>query len=135
MFPYVMYTARPVGDENRTTLSPGRYEPAAGHYVKYEAEFRAARAYATIIHNRADWESGVWRLFDPESAAFRPVSLSRRLWHACQRAYYDRALILSALRRPEILSALRRPRRVARFLNFCKWVLGRTVRGNWVLLI
>ncbi len=70
--------------------SPGRYEPAVGHYVKYEKEFRAASAYATIIRSRADWENGAWMQFDPASAASRPVSLPRRLRYACERVYYER---------------------------------------------
>ena len=59
-----MYLARPVSDDS-PTWSPGRYEPAVGHYVKYEKEFRAASAYATIIRSRADWENGAWMQFDP----------------------------------------------------------------------
>ena len=118
-FPYVMYLAREVGDET-ATWSRGSYDSAAGHYVKYVKEFRAASAYATIIRNRADWENGAWVQFDPRSAASRPVSLPRRLRYACERAYYERA---------EILSALRRPGRVGRFVRFCKRMLHRTVRG------
>src|SRR5262249_10984024 len=128
VFPYVMYTARLARDDS-PTWRRGNYEPAVGHYVKYEGEFRAASAYATIIHSRADWENGAWMQFDPTSAASRPVCLLRRLRYACERAYYE------APRTKKILSALKRPGRVARFLNFCKWVLGRTVRGNWVLSI
>jgi len=123
MFPYVMYLARPSGDDSRT-WSPGHYQLALGHYVKYETEFRTASAYATIIRSRADWESGAWMQLDPQSHVSSPVSLPRRLWYVCQRAYDDRAIFLSALRRPG---------RLARFSNFCNWVLGRTVRGNWVL--
>jgi len=114
-FPYVMYTARRVRGDS-PTWSPGHYEPAVRHYVKYETEFRVARAYATIIRSRADWENGAWMQFDPSVGASCPVSLPRRLRYACERAYY------------EILSALRRPGRVGRFLRFCKRTLHRTVR-------
>ena len=86
LFPYVMYLARPVRDDS-PTWSRGHYEPAVGHYVKYEKEFRAASAYATIIRSRADWENGAWRQFDPRSVASRPVSLPRRLRYACERSY------------------------------------------------
>jgi hypothetical protein len=113
--PYVMYTARSKRD-NSPTYSPGRYEPAVGHFVKYENEFRAASAYATIIRSRTDWENRAWMQFNPASAVSRPVSLPRRLMYACERAYY------------EILSALRRPGRVGRFVHFCKRMLLRSVR-------
>ena len=110
MFPYVMYLARLVRDDS-PTWRKGHYEPAVGHYVKYDGEFRTASAYATIIRSRADWESGAWMRFDPTSVAFRPVSLPRRFQYACERAYY------------EIRSALGRPGRVARFARFCKRIL------------
>ena len=51
LFPYVMYLARHVRDDS-LTWSPGSYEPAVGHYVKYDTEFRAASAYLTIIRSR-----------------------------------------------------------------------------------
>ena len=54
--PYVMYLARAVNDVS-PTFSGGRYEGAVGHYVKYEMEFRTARAYESIIRSRADWEN------------------------------------------------------------------------------
>lgn len=114
MFPYVMYLARRIGDD-KLTWSGGYYEPLVGHFVKYEREFRAANAYATIIHSRADWENGAWRQFDPTSVVSRSVSLPRRLWYACARAYY------------EILSALRRPGSVGRVVRFCGRMLHRTV--------
>jgi hypothetical protein len=95
LFPYVMYLARSVRDDGSRTWSLGRYEPSAGHFVKYEDEFRTASAYATIIHSRADWETGVWRQFEPSSAARRPESLPHRLRYACVRPYYE---MLSALR-------------------------------------
>ena len=114
LFPYVMYLARPVRDDS-PTWSPGYYEPAVGHYVKYKNEFRAASAYATIIRSRADWENGAWRQFDPESIVHPPLSLPRRLRYACERAYYEWS--------QRILSALRRPGRVGRFARFFKRTL------------
>jgi hypothetical protein len=113
-FPYVMYTAQSAYYDG-PTWSKGRYEPAVGHHVKYEKEFRAASAYAMIIHNRADWEKGDWMQFDPTLAASRPVSPPRRFWYACIRAYY------------RILSALRRPGRVGRFVGFFRRMLHRRV--------
>ena len=97
--------------DDSPTWAPGHYEPAVGHYVKYENEFRAASAYATIIHSRADWENGAWMQFDPKSAPLARFPYRAVSRYACQRAYYDRAIILSALRRPG---------RFARILNFCK---------------
>jgi hypothetical protein len=114
LFPYVMYTARPVYDES-PTWSRGYYEPAVRHYVKYQGEFRTARAFATIIRSRPDWEDGRWKQFDPMSVVF-PISMPRRLWNSCERASY------------EVLSALRRPGRLGRFVRFCKRALHRTVR-------
>jgi len=105
-FPYIMYLARAVNDES-PTWSWGRYEGAVGHYVKYEKEFRSAKAYETIIHCRADWESGAWMQFDPASVITKPISLPLRLRYACEIAYY------------KILSALRRPGRNRRFVQFC----------------
>jgi hypothetical protein len=109
-FPYVMYLAREVGDESRT-WSRGHYEPAIGHYVKYDREFRMASAYATIINSRADWEAANWRQFDPALIASRPVSGPRRVSHALARHYY------------RAMSAARRPGRAGRFLQFCKRTL------------
>ena len=105
LFPYVMYLARQVRDDS-PTWSPGRYEPAVGHYVKYEKEFRAASAYATIIRSRADWENGAWMQFDPTSAASRPVSLPRRLRYACERAYYEDPVGAEAARTCRAVRAL-----------------------------
>jgi hypothetical protein len=82
-----MYLARSVRDYGSKTWSLGRYEPVVGHFVKYKEEFRVASAYAQIIHSRADWETGVWRQFEPGSATHRPNSLPRRLRYAC--AYYE----------------------------------------------
>jgi hypothetical protein len=114
-FPYVMYNARPVRDESPTwgrysTWSWGRYEPAVGHYVKYDKEFRTARSYATIIRCRADWESGTWMQFNPALAASRPDSLARRLRYACNSAH--------------IRWALSRPGRIKRFVRFFKSMFG-----------
>jgi hypothetical protein len=114
-FPYVMYTARPANDDS-PTWSWGRYEPAVGHYVKYEKEFFAARSYATIIRCRADWERRTWMQFDPASVTLPPTSLLRRLQYACESAYI------------RILSALRRRKRVRRFVHFCKGMLHGEVR-------
>ena len=111
-FPYVMYSARPVNDES-PTWRRGRYEPAVGHYVKYEMEYRAASAYATIIRNRADWESGAWKEFVPIS---RPVSRLHRLRYACEASYFN------------IRSALRRPGRIARFARFCGRAVNRKIQ-------
>lgn len=109
-FPYVMYTARSKYDFS-PTHSPGRYEPVVGHYVKYPGEFRVARAYATIIRSRADWENGAWRQFNPSSVAERPISLARRLRYSCEFTYYT------------ILSALTRSGRSSRLLRFLKRAL------------
>ena len=111
LFPCVMYLARTVGDTS-PTWSPGSYEPAVGHYVKYKNEFRAAQAYSTIIRSRADWKNEAWKQFDPGSATPRPISLARRLRYAWKRAYYERDW--------KIFSALRRPGRAGRFMRFCK---------------
>jgi hypothetical protein len=121
MFPYVMYSARPVRDRN-PTWSRGRYEPAVGHYVKYENEYRAASAYATIIHGREDWEKGAWTEFDPTSVASQQVSLARRLRYFCERAYYVHV--------PQVVFALRRPGRIGRFVSFCMRILKRTIRSS-----
>ena len=113
-FPYVMYIARGVLDASRT-WSPGRYEPAVGHFVKYEKEFRAASSYSTIIRCRADWENRAWMQFDPTSAASPRVSVARSIRYACEFACC------------EILSALWRPGRVRRFVNFCTRILRRAI--------
>ena len=102
-FPYVMYTARPSEDYS-ATFSPGRYEPTVGHFVKYSDEFASANAYAMLIRDRRDWESGVWTRFDPASAMPRRPSLLR----VFKSAYYN------------TLSAMRRPGRMARFVRFCR---------------
>jgi hypothetical protein len=111
LFPYVMYLARTVDDAS-PTWTPGSYEPAVGHYVKYRNEFRSAHGYATLIRSRMDWENGAWKQFDPSSATARPISLPRRLCYAWERAYHESGT--------KILSALRRPGRAGRFVRFCK---------------
>lgn len=109
-FPYVMYLARSVRDDS-ATHSPGHYEPAVGHLVKYEWEFRTASAYATVIRTRADWEHRAWVQFDPKVVACSSVFLPHRVRYACERAFY------------KILLALRWPGRVGRFVRFCKRML------------
>jgi hypothetical protein len=104
-FPYVMYLARSVNEE-RSTWSPGRYEPVVGHYVKYDGEFRAAFSYAKIIHSRADWENGTWRQFDPTLAPHCSEPLARRLWYASKSAY--------------VRAELGRPGHIRRFMRLVK---------------
>ena len=79
-FPYVMYLARPLGD-NSPTWSRGLLEPSVGHYVKYVEEFRAATAYATIIRSRVDWERGDWKQFDLNSVVRRPAPLLKQVYY------------------------------------------------------
>jgi hypothetical protein len=97
-FPYVMYLGRALSDHS-PAWTRGRYQPACGHFVRYEAEFRTARAFSTIIHSRADWESGRWRRFRPELATFPRPSMPRRLWHLGKYFYYERTLLVPALSR------------------------------------
>ena len=115
-FPYVMYTARPVFDVN-PTWSRGRYEPAVGHFVKYEKEFRDASNYVTMIRCRSDWENGAWRLFDSTKTASRPASLARRILYSGERAFF------------ETLSVLWQPGRVERLVKVCSRMLRLTVPG------
>jgi hypothetical protein len=97
-FPYVMYLARAVSDHS-PAWTRGRYQPACGHFVRYEKEFRSARAFATIIRSRADWEKGQWRLFSPESFTPTQLSVPHQLWHLCKYFYHERALLIPALTR------------------------------------
>jgi hypothetical protein len=98
-FPYVMYTARGVRD-TPSTWSPGRFDSSVRHVIKYPSEFRSARAYATVIRTREDWERGEWRSLDLELAAtvYEPSPLQRHLTWPVRDAYWG----------------LRRPGRVAR---------------------
>jgi hypothetical protein len=107
-FPYVMYTARSKHD-NKPTWSYGRYEPAVGHYVKYQYEYQMASAYAPIIRSREDWERKDWVDFDPATLPAQKRSLLRRTWYAYMSAYY------------RFLDACRRPGRAGRFRRFFKW--------------
>jgi hypothetical protein len=104
-FPYVMYLARAASDRS-PAWTRGRYEPTCGHFVRYEKEFRSARAFATIIRSRADWEKGQWRLFKPESFAPPQLPMLRRLWHICKYFYHERTLLLPALARSGQLDRL-----------------------------
>jgi hypothetical protein len=105
-FPYVMHTGRPLHDKT-PTWSPGRFEPAVGHFVKYADEFRLATAYATVIRSRADWEDGEWKKFNPRSAVFPPMPFLRKIYY-------------------QMLWLLRPPQRVSRLVRFGKRLLGRT---------
>ena len=79
-FPYVMYTARGL-HETPSTWSPGRFDPSVRHVVKYPSELRSARAYATVIRTRQDWERGDWRTLDHTAAlgTYAPSSFQRRV--------------------------------------------------------
>ena len=98
-FPYVMYTARPMRDRS-PTWSRGKYEPAAGHYVKYPGEYRIARAFATVIRDRADWERGSWRSFDPDGFQEPQVSIFSRLLDGAQRFYFNHIVRLPSVIQP-----------------------------------
>lgn len=114
LFPYVMYLARGVRDTG-LTWSEGRYEPSVGHVVKYGPEFRSAKAYATVIRTREDWEGGAWRTFDPElaSAPYRLSAFERHVLWPSRRVFWG----------------LWRPGRVARFGRFCRRTLKRLYRS------
>jgi hypothetical protein len=113
LFPYVMYTARGVRD-TPSTWSPGRFEPSVGHIVKYPSEFVTARAYATAIRTREDWERGAWRTLDLERAAahYQPSALQRYVSWPVR----------------DVSWALRRPGRVARFGRVFRRALQRLLR-------
>jgi hypothetical protein len=113
LFPYVMYLARGVRDSG-LTWSEGRYEPSVGHVVKYGPEFRSAKAYATVIRTREDWENGAWRTFDPElaPAQYRLSALERHFLWPGRRVFWG----------------LWRPGRVARFGRFYRRTLQRLHR-------
>jgi hypothetical protein len=72
--PYIMHTARSVGDDT-PTWSSGRYESPVGHKIKYEKEFLDARANAAVINTREEWENPVWRAAHERrlSAPVRPT--------------------------------------------------------------
>ena len=88
--------------ERASTWSPGRYDPEARAFVKYESEFASACAMATRVRTAADWERGDWRGFDraswrpPEQAGQR--RLARRMDTAVMVAR-DRLLRPGLLRR------------------------------------
>jgi hypothetical protein len=110
-FPSVMYLARELNDYG-PTYSGGRYDGSAGHFVKYKSEFRAAKAYSTIIHSRADWENRGWMQFDPTSVKTKPSSLPLRFRYTCETLYFT------------IRSELRRPGGIERVVRFCTRMLG-----------
>jgi len=108
-FPYVMYLARALSDKS-PTWTPGLfYEPRpSGHFVKYDTEFRSAKALATIIHSRADWEKGQWKQFiDWAVPPQAPMSL--RLGDLCRCLYHERTLFLRRGQRV----------RLARYIRLC----------------
>ena len=98
-FPYVMYMARSVRDRS-PTWSRGKYEPTAGHYVKYSGEYRIARAFATVIRDRADWERGSWRSFDPDGFQEPQVSIFGRLLKGAQCFYFNYIVRLPSVVQP-----------------------------------
>jgi hypothetical protein len=110
-FPNVMYLAREV-DDDQPSWSWGQYQPAVGHYVKYNFEYRDASGYATLIRSRADWKNGIWKQFDPNAVARSSAPIVHRFWHSWEAPYY------------KVLSALRRPGRLKRLwqgvLRFCR---------------
>jgi hypothetical protein len=95
-FPYVMYAAHAVSDLS-PTWARGRYEPSVGHYVKYESEFRAARAMATVVRSRADWEQGHWKQLDMNATHEPAWTLRQRITHRLDRS---RVSVLDQLSRP-----------------------------------
>jgi hypothetical protein len=130
LFPYVMYSARRVRDP-LSTWSKGTYYPSVGHKVKYVRELRSARAYATVIKTREDWERGEWRTFDAKLAADQ-FGLSRvdRLWSTGRKIASALRLAADQLGRSrvnrlwltgrKIASALRRPGRIARLKRYLR---------------
>ena len=95
-FPYVMYAAHPAGDRT-PTWARGRYEPSVGHYVKYESEFRAARAMASLVRSRSDWQQGRWKQLDIDGFREPGYSLRERLAHRIDKG---RVVFLDQLSRP-----------------------------------
>jgi hypothetical protein len=104
VFPYTMYTARSRHDDS-PTYSSGRFEPTVGHYIKYELEFRMARAFASVIRSRADWEANGWKNLDPSTIVEPQVGPLLRLWHR-GTSFLVRAS--SLLKRSERLPRLKR---------------------------
>jgi hypothetical protein len=93
-FPYVMYTARGL-HETPSTWSPGRFDPSVKHVVKYPSEFTKARAYATVIRTKDDWERGEWKTLDLSRAlaAYDPSPMQRYVTWPVRDVYWG-------LRRP-----------------------------------
>ena len=109
-FPYFMYLGRSFWDRT-ATWSPGRYEPAVGHYIKYEREYRAACNCARLIRSGADWKNVDWEQVEAEvteSADPRSPRFHLRIWYVSLDWYL------------RIHSALRRPGRTARFFRFLR---------------
>jgi hypothetical protein len=104
VFPYVMYTARSRHDDS-PTYSGGRFEPTVGHYIKYEAEFRMAQAFARAIRTRADWEGGGWKSVDHRTVVAPEVGPLQRLRSRGESLVTWTA---SQLRRPGRIDRLRR---------------------------
>jgi hypothetical protein len=104
-FPNVMYTARSRHDFS-PTWSGGRFEPAMGHYVKYESEFRIAKAMSTLVSGREDWFKNAWRTLNVSEVSSVPL----------KQSLVERICVLIVW----IESQLRRPNRLKRFLRFAK---------------
>lgn len=103
-FPYVMYLVRSPRDRS-ASWSAGRYDPWAGHFVKYESEFRAARAMAGIVRTRTDWEQGAWR--DLDSSGWEPPK-GGALQQLGDRAKTFAAVTKDRLLRPGLPARLRK---------------------------
>lgn len=102
-FPNVAYLARDRRDDSHT-WSRGRYEFAAGHFIKYDDEFDRATAMARIVASRSDWEKGEWRRFDPAAVIPQSPSMLSRAFDAWYRLQW----------------ALHRPGRAARLWRYCR---------------
>lgn len=113
VFPYVMYTARSPRDDSNT-WSTGYYEPQIGHFVKYRAEFHAARAFSRVIQTRGDWMDGGWRTVDPAEFAAPKAFIGLRI------VYFMRRLQVW------FVGGIRRPNRIRRLLRFTE----RVTRSN-----
>ena len=87
-FPYVMYLAREIGDHT-PTWAGGRYESAVRHYVKYEGEFRTAKAQTNSLRCSADWQKESWMQPNFEPVEFPPRTLWCRLRNACEREFLE----------------------------------------------